>query len=98
MGVCARTILNERDTITDQSMQSLVGPTLSWPIALTSSKDSMKEPKQNNNEAEAKGIMTKPERDSLLQIVRQRARLAKIDTATYAARLRADFEQQLDTC
>jgi len=58
----------------------------------------MKEPKQNKNETEAKSIMTKSERDSLLQIARQRARLAKIDTASYAAKLRADFEQQLDTC
>ena len=57
----------------------------------------MKEPKQNNNEVEAESIMTKSDRDSLLQIARQRARVAKTDAASYAAKLRADFEHQLDT-
>ena len=67
------------------------------PIVLSSSKDSMKERKESKDVAEAESIMTKSERDSLLQIVRQRARVAKTDSSAYAAKLRADFEHQLDT-
>ena len=57
----------------------------------------MKERKESKDVAEAESIMTKSERDSLLQIVRQRARVAKTDSSAYAAKLRADFEHQLDT-
>jgi hypothetical protein len=41
--------------------------------------------------------MTKSERESLLQVVRLRAKVAKSDATAYSAKLRADFEQQLDT-
>ena len=40
--------------------------------------------------------ITKGERDSLLQVARLRARVAKDQVAASAAKLRADFERQLD--
>ena len=40
--------------------------------------------------------MTKPERDDLARLVRQRAKLAKTAAAQRAAELRSEFEQQLD--
>ena len=43
------------------------------------------------------GKMTATERQSLLQVVRLRAKVAKSDATAYSAKLRADFEQQLDT-
>ena len=45
--------------------------------------------------ASSNGI-TKSERDSLLQVARLRARVAKDQVVAYAAKLTADFEKQLD--
>jgi hypothetical protein len=42
-------------------------------------------------------IITKSERDSLLQVARLRARVAKDEVAAYGAKLKADFEKQMDT-
>ena len=42
------------------------------------------------------GAITKSERASLLQVARLRARVAKDQVAAFAAKLRADFEKQLD--
>ena len=42
------------------------------------------------------GAITRSERDNLLQIVRGRARLAKDQVVAYGAKLKADFEKQLD--
>ena len=42
------------------------------------------------------GAMTKGERDSLLQVARLRTRVAKDQAVSYAAKLKADFEKQLD--
>lgn len=47
--------------------------------------------------SDSNGKMTKAVRESLLQVVRLRARVAKSDATAYSAKLRADFEQQLDT-
>jgi len=45
--------------------------------------------------AETNGI-NRSERDSLLQVARLRARVAKDQVVAYAAKLKANFEQQLD--
>ena len=42
------------------------------------------------------GAITKSERASLLQVARLRARVAKDQVVAFAAKLRADFEKQLD--
>jgi hypothetical protein len=42
------------------------------------------------------GAITKKERDSLLQVARLRTRVAKDKVISFAAKLKADFEQQLD--
>jgi hypothetical protein len=42
------------------------------------------------------GGITKGERDSLLQVARLRARVAKDQVVAFAAKLKADFEKQLD--
>jgi hypothetical protein len=41
-------------------------------------------------------VITKSERDSLMQVARLRARIAKDQVIAYAAKLKADFESQLD--
>lgn len=40
--------------------------------------------------------MTRAERETLIKIVRSREKVAKADTIKYGARLKADFEAQLD--
>jgi hypothetical protein len=45
--------------------------------------------------SESNGI-SRSERDSLLQVVRLRARVAKDQVVAFAAKLKADFEKQLD--
>ena len=42
------------------------------------------------------GAITKSERDSLLQVARLRTRVAKDQVVSFAAKLKADFEKQLD--
>jgi hypothetical protein len=42
------------------------------------------------------GVMTKSERHSLLQVARLRAHVAKDQVVAFAAKLKADFEKQLD--
>ena len=43
------------------------------------------------------GGITRSERDSLLQVACLRARVAKDQVVAFAAKLKADFEKQLDT-